>query len=307
MINWGDKIAISVAGGKGGIGKSCFAANLGVALSQLGKRVVLVDIAIGGANLHTLMGVSYPKHTLNDYYDGSSMSLESILIDTPYNNIKLLSSADDTLPFMMPDHEMQQKFKNDIYNLNADVFIFDISAGTHGRALDFFSFTPIGIILIELIPTALENAFVFIKHLLLRSLLRLLYGDVETKQFIKQLIDPRNNKLLIEFDQILHRLEKSEPEKIKTFRKRLSDNNFQMCIVTNSVQNPELLPVTEKFAKLVKRYLGLNLKILGSLPYEQFMNNAITERVPFIVKYPESEYMNTMQSIAKNILAPNNL
>ena len=306
-MNWENKIALTVAGGKGGIGKSCFAANLGIALSQQGKRVILVDIDIGGANLHTIMGVSYPKHTLTDFYNGSNMPLESILIETPYNNIKLLSSADDTLPFMKPDYEMQQKFKNDIHHLNADVFIFDISAGTHGRALDFFSFTPIGIILIELIPTSLENAFTFIKHLLLRYLLRLLYGDAETKQFIKQLIDPRNNKLLIEFDQILNRLEKSEPEKIKTFRKQLSDNNFQMHIVTNSVQNPELLPVTEKFTKLVKRYLGLNLKILGSLPYEQFMNKAITERVPFIVKYPESEYMNRMQVVAKNILAPNNL
>ena len=42
MIKWENKIAISVAGGKGGVGKSCLAANLGVIFSQLGKRVVLV-------------------------------------------------------------------------------------------------------------------------------------------------------------------------------------------------------------------------------------------------------------------------
>lgn len=55
----------------------------------------------------------------------------------------------------------------------------------------------------------------------------------------------------LKFDQILNRLEKSEPEKIKIFRERFSDNNFQMCIVANSIQNPEMLPITEKFVKLV--------------------------------------------------------
>lgn len=46
-MKWGNKIALSVAGGNDGISKSCFAANLSVAISQQGKSVVLVDIAIG--------------------------------------------------------------------------------------------------------------------------------------------------------------------------------------------------------------------------------------------------------------------
>jgi MinD-like ATPase involved in chromosome partitioning or flagellar assembly len=65
------------------------------------------------------------------------------------------------------------------------------------------------------------------------------------------------------------------------------------------------LGVAEKFAKLVKRYLWLNLKILGTLPYEQLMNTAIMKRTPFVVKYPESEYMKIMHMIAKKNLSQN--
>ena len=281
MINWGNKIAISVAGGKGGVGKSCFTTNLGVAFSQLGKRVLLVDADFGGANLHTLVGIPRPQYTLSDFYNGKKMSLDSVIVETPYENISLLSSADDTLPSLVPDEKIQDKLNDAVHNLDTDVLIFDISSGTHRRALDFFSFTPIGIILIELIPTSLENAFTFIKHLLLRSLLRLFHSDEEMSQFIHKLIDPRNNNL----------------------RDRFSDNNYRMYIVANSVHDPELLPVADKFAKLVKRYLDLNLKILGNLPYEQLMNTAITKRTPFVIKYPESEYMKIMQVIAKNILS----
>src|SRR5512136_1558160 len=46
----------SVGGGKGGIGKSLIAASLGWQLARMGRRVVLVDADLGGANLHTCLG-----------------------------------------------------------------------------------------------------------------------------------------------------------------------------------------------------------------------------------------------------------
>ena len=46
-----------MGGGKGGIGKSMVSANLGVALAQAGHKVLLVDADLGGANLHTCLGV----------------------------------------------------------------------------------------------------------------------------------------------------------------------------------------------------------------------------------------------------------
>ena len=47
-----DKIIWSVGGGKGGIGKSVATVNIGCALALGGKKVILVDADLGGANLH---------------------------------------------------------------------------------------------------------------------------------------------------------------------------------------------------------------------------------------------------------------
>ncbi|MCJ7664955.1 MAG: P-loop NTPase, partial [Desulfobacterales bacterium] len=47
----------AIAGGKGGIGKSFVTANLGIALCERGKKVIVVDADLGGANLHTLLGI----------------------------------------------------------------------------------------------------------------------------------------------------------------------------------------------------------------------------------------------------------
>ena len=49
----------SIGGGKGGIGKSVFTLGLGISLSRMGKKIILVDADLGGANLHTLMGVRF--------------------------------------------------------------------------------------------------------------------------------------------------------------------------------------------------------------------------------------------------------
>ncbi len=57
---------VAVGGGKGGIGKSLVSANLGIALARAGHRVTLVDADLGGANLHTCLGISQPQGTLSD-------------------------------------------------------------------------------------------------------------------------------------------------------------------------------------------------------------------------------------------------
>ena len=59
-------VSIAIANFKGGVGKTLIAANLGIMLSrEANKKVVLVDLDLGGANLHTCIGaVSYTHLTL---------------------------------------------------------------------------------------------------------------------------------------------------------------------------------------------------------------------------------------------------
>ena len=300
-MNWGNKFVISIGGGKGGIGKSCFSGNLGVALSQAGKKVLLVDADLGAANLHTIIGVAHAEKTLSDFLNNKYPSLKDVIIESPYPNLKLLSSASDILSLSYPTYKEKKKIISEIQKLDVDVIIFDIAAGTHQRAIDFFTLAPLGIILIQPVPTSLENAFTFLKNLLVRHLVRIFYRDQETRSFILKTSDPRNSESTMELSELIKKLESKAPEKITIFRKQLIETGTKFCIISNCLKTTGQSVVTEKFAKIVKRYLTLNVTVLGNLPFEIFMDKAISERTPFIVKYPNSEFVTEMNEIVNRI------
>ncbi|MBH0181241.1 MAG: ribonuclease HII [Nitrospira sp.] len=57
---------ISVASGKGGVGKSIVSVNLALALAKAGRKVILADLDVGGADAHIMFGELNPPVTLTD-------------------------------------------------------------------------------------------------------------------------------------------------------------------------------------------------------------------------------------------------
>ena len=60
MNNTNPVRVIAITSGKGGVGKTNLSVNLGIALSQMGRRVALLDADMGLANVDILLGI-YPK------------------------------------------------------------------------------------------------------------------------------------------------------------------------------------------------------------------------------------------------------
>ena len=83
---------ISVVSGKGGVGKSNIALNLGIALARDGARVLLVDGNVNLSNLDILSGVS-PSHRLFDVIDGTARLKDAAAEISP--NVFLLAGSSD--------------------------------------------------------------------------------------------------------------------------------------------------------------------------------------------------------------------
>src|SRR5512140_3011848 len=154
---------ISIGGGKGGIGKSLIAANLGIELARRGRRVVLVDADLGGANLHTTLGVDVPRRTLTDFIDRKVSRIEEVVTPTGIQNLGLVSGALDHLDAANPRHAQKMRFLRHVQQLDADFAILDLGAGTHANVLDFFLVSDHGVLVLVPEPTAVENAYRFVK------------------------------------------------------------------------------------------------------------------------------------------------
>jgi flagellar biosynthesis protein FlhG len=87
----------AVGGGKGGVGKSLVTANTSICLALMGYKVVTVDLDLGGANMHTCLGIPIPEKTLSDYISKKVSDFSDLLVPTPVKNLSIISGAQDEL------------------------------------------------------------------------------------------------------------------------------------------------------------------------------------------------------------------
>jgi septum site-determining protein MinD len=120
--------AIVVTSGKGGVGKTTVTANLGAALADSGKRVVVVDADVGLRNLDVVMGLEnrIRKHSLDVIEERCTLD-EALVRDRVRRSLMLLPAAqdrdkDEIDPEDMEDliDELQKKF---------DIVLIDCPAG----------------------------------------------------------------------------------------------------------------------------------------------------------------------------------
>lgn len=63
-----NKGIISIAGGKGGTGKTFFTVNFGISLASMGYDVIVIDGDFGGPDVHNFLSVERPGSSLTDFF-----------------------------------------------------------------------------------------------------------------------------------------------------------------------------------------------------------------------------------------------
>ena len=167
-----EKKVWTFAGGKGGTGKTAMTANIGIALATMGYRIILVDADLGGANLHTILNIKRPQFTLSDFINRRVESLNDILLETPSQNLMLISGGSEMVGLANLPYQTKIRLQRHLGALEADFVLLDLGAGTNFNTLDFFVMSNEGFVICNPEPTAKINAYSFLKSVVYRLIER---------------------------------------------------------------------------------------------------------------------------------------
>ena len=290
---------IALAGGKGGVGKTFISANLAVAISEAGFRVIAIDTDLEGANLHTWLGVRESSNTLADFVSGREESLESLLVGTDFENLRLIPATQGHLTHAQPGSERRQKLLKAVQNLDCDLVILDCGAGTHASNVDYFSVSDVAILVIQPEPTSMENAYNFLRSAIFRKM-ELAMLKPEVQACVREAMDQRND-LGVRTPANLHPLVRSiDPQEARRFNKVLRD--FSPQIIINEVLTAEDVRLGFSIGEVCKRFFGVDADYLGYISNDEKIRQALRKGAPIVASMPEADASIYLNRVARKLL-----
>jgi flagellar biosynthesis protein FlhG len=293
---------IPIASGKGGVGKSLVAANLGIALAQAGRRVVLADLDLGGSNLHLILGLRGIPFGIGTWFNSPELDFEDLVMDTDVDNLRFIP-GDSEIPGMA-NLKPQQK-RNLIRGLMAltdtDILILDLGAGTSLNTIDFFLMSGRGVIITTPTLTATLNAYFFLKNAVFRILdTSFAKGSWAELQYHK-LIAGGSALQKLYIPKFLDRMKEKDPVSWAAYQK--SAAHFQPRLIFNMLEDPNDVEKANKVRRSCREYLGFDLEHLGVIYRDELQDIALSARLPIVLYKPQSVLSMAIYRIADKILS----
>lgn len=289
---------IAVGGGKGGIGKSLLAANMGVYLAGQGLRVVLVDADLGGANLHTCLGMKPPPLSLSDFVVRRASSLTEVVAPTPVPRLGLVSGALDLLGAANPKYTQKLRLLREVMRLDVDCVIIDLGGGTGFNILDFFLIADHGILTVVPEPTSIESAYRFIKAAYYRRL-KLSETAWKLKPLVEEAMSEKGQHGLRTPVDLVRYVENKDPEGGMRLRDDLQ--RFPFKLVVNQTRTQEEERLGSAIQNACNRYFGIVMDYLGSIPYDDAVWKSVRKRRPVLLDFPDAPASQRIVRIVQSL------
>jgi flagellar biosynthesis protein FlhG len=153
---------VTVTSGKGGVGKTTLAANLGLELARSGRNVLLLDGDLGLANLSILFNLA-PRWDLGDVFAGRCALGDAVVEVRP--GLHLLPAAAGAAALADLSAESRGALLDEIHSLGAaaDLLLIDTGAGLSPTVLSLVAMADRTLLVTTHEPTALSDAYGLVK------------------------------------------------------------------------------------------------------------------------------------------------
>lgn len=155
---------ISITSGKGGVGKTTLVSNLAMSLSQLGKKVLILDGDLGMANVDIMFGVR-PQKTIYDLLNGAA-SLEEVVIEVA-PGISLIPAGSGIVELQDLSQQQKRLILDQVSQMpkKFDCLLIDTAPGIDSNVLYLNSAAQEIMVIITPDPSSLADSYALIKVL----------------------------------------------------------------------------------------------------------------------------------------------
>ena len=178
-----DSRIITISSGKGGVGKTNFTVNLGIALAKLGKKVTIIDADLGLANVDVMFGI-VTKYNLSNVIKGE-ITVQESLVKGPYD-INIISGGSGIMDLIDLDVNQLEKLIHTLsyFNTISDYILIDTGAGLGKSVISFVEAASDVVLVITPDPTSITDAYALIKNIVKddQKKIKLIINRVESNE-----------------------------------------------------------------------------------------------------------------------------
>lgn len=282
-----------VGAGKGGIGKTFVSSSLGITLSKLNFKVLLVDFDLSGANLHTTFGLQLSDKNLRMFFD-EGRPVEELIQPTEIPKVSYLQGFWDSWAPSDVGVADTEKLVAACRKLNYDYVLFDLGAGPLHSYLELFTQADEKILIADSEPTSVEKTYRFLESFICYSL-----RESSTAESYQRL------------QGTLREYKKTNHKGYFSFRSYLKDsvgfsfdyfeqlNQKPVRLLVNSCRCRQDQDLGHSIKSVCHKYYDLRLDYVGAIDFDNAVWQSVKSREPMLIEKPFTPLAGQFLSVCK--------
>jgi flagellar biosynthesis protein FlhG len=297
---------LPIASGKGGVGKSVIAANLGLALSRpdraghAGRTVVLVDLDLGGSNLHTCLGIKNKHAGIGALTWKRERSLSELLVESGYDRLWFVP-GDGLLPGTANlEWFTKKRILKELAALPADFIVIDLGAGSSYNVVDFFLASNEGLVVLRPEITSVLNAYSLLKTAAFRLLARSFPDRSPGRIAVNEFAAVKNEGSGLSFLDFARELETRFPEGSGVLEKLSS---LKPRAIMNMGRDSSDAELGYRLRDIALKNLGISVEFAGYLLDDPAVPASVATRRPLLDTNPSAPFSRGVAAVASRLAA----
>ncbi|MCC2643016.1 MAG: putative Septum site-determining protein MinD, partial [Nitrospira sp.] len=206
--------------------------------------------------------------------------------------LQMIPGTGETLATANLPYAKKKRLIRHLSQLQTDVIILDIGAGTSYHALDFFLMADHYLVVATPDPTSVLDLYRFIKL----AAIRLVLSAFLARDAVSATLSDRD---FTSIEDVVQAVEDTDPNARDRARRTLQ--GFQPHLIVNRVSGKSRINVLQ-LKKLLKEYVGGDLTMLGEIPDDPAMSRAVRNYLPVVEFEPAAPASMALETAADTLL-----